>query len=170
MNKTIAFLLLIILNFGVNAKLVTLNNCVLDDKSQLLWEVKSSNKGLQNAHNTYTWFNGKTGVENGDYSQHCNFIKNCNTQAFINALNQQQLCQKNTWRLPSDAELKTLLRYGDNEPLIDTQYFPNTRAQFYWTAEDLDKNIAIDVPFFYGGSQGSDKSFDAHIRAVSDAQ
>jgi len=25
------------------------------------------------------------------------------------------------------------------------------------------------VPFYYGGSQGSDKSFDAYVRLVSDA-
>ena len=31
-------------------------SCVLDNKSSLVWEVKSENEGLQYALNTYTWF------------------------------------------------------------------------------------------------------------------
>jgi len=39
----------------------------------------------------------------------------------------------------------------------------------YWSSNQLSNNIAIDVPFYYGGSQSSDKSFDAYVRLVSDA-
>jgi len=46
-------------------------SCVLDDKSQLMWEVKVSKKGLQDAQSTYTWFDGNSGVEGGEYSRNC---------------------------------------------------------------------------------------------------
>ncbi len=180
MNKFFIILSIVIISLTANAKLykisprgdVLKNNaqdfiCILDDKSKLIWEVKTNNKGLQNTANTYTWFDGKTGVENGDYSHNCNWGNNCNTRAYIKALNASNLCKQSNWRLPSESELKTLLIYGDENPLINTNFFPNTKLKTYWTIDEIDENIAIDVPFFYGGVKSSDKSFDAHIRAVA---
>ncbi len=185
MNRITIFLLMLILSIGVNAKLFKVSDqgnilkdnaktwsCVLDDKSKLVWEVKQSKKGLQNNQSTYTWFDGDSGVENGEYSHHCNQAQFCNTQAFINALNKKTLCKFSDWRLPSEAELETLLLYGDNEPLIRSDFFPNTKAKPYWTSQSATNNpdVAIDVPFFYGGTKGSDKSFDSYIRAVRNAK
>ncbi|WP_238924435.1 DUF1566 domain-containing protein [Candidatus Vesicomyidisocius sp. SY067_SCS001] len=109
------------------------------------------------------------GVSNGDYSHHCHWGKNCNTQAFINVLNIVKLCKQNTWQLPSESELRTLLFYGDNDLLINLLFFPNTKGQSYWSSDEQDINIAIDVPFFYCGSKSSDKSFDSYIQTVSNA-
>jgi hypothetical protein len=147
----------------------TLQRCILDNQSKLLWEVKSSEQGLQNTLNTYTWFDGKTGQENADYSHHCHWGEFCNTQAYVAAINEMSLCARTNWRLPTHGELQTLLLYGDEDLLINPDFFPNTQLKSYWTGEQLNANIAIDVPFFYGGSKGSDKSFDAYIRLVSDA-
>ncbi|TEU21339.1 MAG: DUF1566 domain-containing protein, partial [Gammaproteobacteria bacterium] len=169
----------------VNAKLIKVSNegallandakqwfCVVDHKSQLMWEVKVSAEGLQNTQNTYTWFDGKSGVENGEYSRNCQWKKGCNTQAFIQALSASQLCQTSNWRLPSESELTALLVYNDDNPLINLDYFPNTQPKPYWTSMSHGHNddVAIDVPFFYGGTNGSDKSFDSYIRAVSDVK
>ena len=65
-----------------------------------------------------------------------------------------------------------LLVYNDDNPLINLKYFPNTQPQPYWTSmsHGHDDNVAIDVPFFYGGTNGSDKSFDSYIRAISNAK
>jgi hypothetical protein len=145
------------------------HRCVIDDKSALVWEVKLSEKGLQNTKNTYTWFDGKTGSEDGEYSKNCHWGEACNSKAFIQALNDSRLCQQNTWRVPSESELKTLLVYGDQDLLVNAKFFPNTQLKTYWTVNEESANIAIDVPFFYGGSKGADKSFDAYIRAVSNA-
>ncbi|BBB22586.1 conserved hypothetical protein [Abyssogena phaseoliformis symbiont OG214] len=182
MHKIIVFLSFFACALIANAQLIKVSaqgnilesevknhRCMLDQQSKLVWEVKLSDKGLQDTNNTYTWFNGKSGVDNGDYSHHCHWGKNCNTQAFINALNTAKLCKQSTWRLPSESELRTLLIYGDNDLLINPNFFPNTRRKSYWSADEQDIDIAIDVPFFYGGSKSSDKSFCAHIRAVSDA-
>jgi hypothetical protein len=143
--------------------------CVLDDRSKLVWEVKLTTKGLQNTQNTYTWFNAKSGIQNGDYSHNCHWSESCNTQAYVKALKDIKLCQQSNWRLPTQAELKTLLVYGDNDLLINQKFFPNTQLKSYWSSDELSTNIAIDVPFYYGGSQGSDKSFDAYVRLVSNA-
>ena len=166
----------------VNAKLFKLSDrglilsntsvehrCVLDDQSKLVWEVKLSAKGLQNTQNTYTWFDGKTGTKNGDYSHNCHWAESCNTQAYVQAIGGINLCQQTKWRLPTQAELKTLLVYGDNDLLIDQQFFPNTQLKSYWSSNQLNDHIAVDVPFYYGGSESSDKSFDAYVRLVSDA-
>jgi len=183
MDNFIIFLFILTLSIGANAKLFKVSDqgnilkhnakdwsCVLDDQSKLVWEVKKTKKGLQSNQNTYTWFDGKTGVENGEYSRNCNQAQSCNTQSFINALNKNTLCKSINWRLPSEAELKTLLRYGDTEPLINTNFFSNTKSKPYWSSDSVNADIAVDVPFFYGGTQGSDKSFDSYIRAVRNAK
>lgn len=142
-------------------------SCVLDNKTQLMWEVKLRKYALQRAGNTYTWFNGKSGTKNGEYSHNCPQKNHCNTQAFIQALNAQTLCKFDDWRLPNADELRSLLRYKDNDPLIDSAYFPNTQPNLYWSSSVLNNtDAAVDVAFFYGGTSGSEKSFDSYIRAV----
>jgi len=146
--------------------------CVLDNETDLMWEVKRNGKGLQDRQNTYTWFDGVSGVENGEYSRNCHWGKGCNTQGFIKELNASRLCQSTNWRLPNTNELRSLLVFNNNNPLINTHYFPNTQSKPYWTSTSHqdDINTAVDVPFFYGGTYGSGKSFDSYIRAVRDAK
>ena len=185
MNKITLLFITLCFSAVTNAKLVKVSNegillvdnaqqwsCVVDDKSQLMWEVKINIKGLQNTQNTYTWFDGHSGVQNGEYSHNCYWGKGCNTQAFIEELNSSNLCQSSNWRLPNEAELTTLLVYNDDNPLINLYYFPNTQSKPYWTSTNRDhnNNVAVDVPFFYGGTNGSDKLFDSYIRAVSDVK
>ncbi len=72
MNKPILLILFIIIGLNANAGFVKisergklLNNnakkwsCVLDNRTNLIWEVKSTEEGLQNYENTYTWFDIK---------------------------------------------------------------------------------------------------------------
>ena len=182
MKLNILFLILTLITSVASAQLfkvsdqgAILNNtsskhrCVLDDQSKLVWEVKLAAKGLQNTQNTYTWFDGHSGVQNGDYSHNCHWAEQCNTQAYVESINKINLCKQSTWHLPTEAELKTLLVYGDEDLLINQDFFPKTQLKSYWSSDQLNTHIAIDVPFFYGGSKSSDKSFDAYVRLVSDA-
>ena len=71
MIKTFLLPLMLLLSIAANADLYKMSgsgetlpleteswSCVLDDKTSLVWEVKSDKKGVQYALNTYTWFDG----------------------------------------------------------------------------------------------------------------
>ena len=130
------FLLLILLAPNIYANLLKISQfgnvlpasstqwaCVLDDKAGLMWEVKTTDKTLHNASNTYTWYDKISGVRNGEYSHNCTFYDFCNTWLFTELVNEFKLCGYQDWRLPTHKELKTLIQYTDIEPLIDIQFF-----------------------------------------------
>jgi hypothetical protein len=147
-------------------------SCVVDNKSSLVWEVKSEKKGIQYALNTYTWFDGESGRDNGTFSKNCYWGKNCNTQSFIKDINKAELCGYSDWRLPTRLELISIVEYyGESDLLIDTDFFPNTQIDGYWTSVSVNSNpsMAYEVPFFYGGSMARDKTIDTFVRLVRSA-
>lgn len=182
MNKIFSFLLMLLIASVTSADLLKISKtgkalefakvkwaCVLDEDSNLYWEVKSAKEGLQYAQNTYTWFDGESGEENGEYSRHCYWAQGCNTSAYVEKVNEESLCSFTDWRLPTVDELKTLVDYyGDADALIDVVFFPNTQADTYWTSTTVENNefVAYEVPFSYGGSVARDKYFDTYIRLV----
>ena len=147
-------------------------SCVLDQKTSLVWEVKGETEGLQYTMNTYTWFDGDTGRKNNMYSKNCYWGEGCNTQSYIDDINEAQLCTYNNWRLPTRNELKTIINYyGDDDILIDLDFFPNTQMGTYWTSMTAKDNpsLAYEIPFFFGGSIVREKSIDTYIRLVRSA-
>jgi len=147
-------------------------SCVLDQKTSLVWEVKGETEGLQYSMNTYTWFDGDTGRKNNMYSKNCYWGENCNTQSFVDYINEAQLCSYSNWRLPTREELKTIINYyTDDDILIDLDFFPNTQMSTYWTSMTAKNNpsLAYEIPFFYGGSIVREKSLDTYIRLVRSA-
>ena len=146
-------------------------SCVLDKKTNLLWEVKKIDNKIQNPLDTYTWFDGKTGVANGKHSNKCYLSSYCNTNNYINIINSKKLCGYSSWRLPTVKEIISIRSYSKNQIAIDKFFFPNTQAGLYWTSNESTKNpnVIWDIPFFYGGSSGSDKKFNSYIRLVTDA-
>ena len=147
--------------------------CVLDTKTNLIWEVKTKNQdSIHYYEDSYTWFDGSSGIANGAYSRNCNWYNFCNTAYFVASVNLLGLCGVKNWRLPTYRELITLKHYPDNNPTIDTNFFPFTKAKQYWTADSdpNDHDAVLDVPFFYGGSSGNGKIFDGYIRLVNNAR
>ncbi len=135
--------------------------CTKDNKTGLIWEVKTSDGGLHDKDWIYTWyepdtsknggFEGYTDIDSYYVAPKCSTKDNCNTYAFTNAVNNQSLCGKNDWRLPTRYELIGLVLCSDGKyskdiaedggaicksnenltlnttsPTIDTAYFPNT--------------------------------------------
>ena len=147
-------------------------SCVLDDNRSLVWEVKRAEEGVQYALNTYTWFDGESGRDNGTFSKNCYWGKNCNTLSFTKDINKAKLCGYSDWRLPSLDELSTIVDYyGESDTLINTDLFPNTQKNTYWTSVTVTNNptLAFEVPFFYGGSKARDKTIDTFVRLVRSA-
>jgi len=109
-------------------------SCVLDNVTGLIWEVKTLDGGLQHSENTYSWYNsdsnsngGRAGTQN---SGECNG-SDCDSQAYVNAVNSISLCGIDDWQMPSVEQLMSIVNYGQstgggNGPAIDTNFFPNT--------------------------------------------
>ena len=185
MRKTLLLPLMLLLSISVNAELHKMSDsgdtialeseswsCVLDDETSLVWEVKSEKKGIQYALNTYTWFDGESGRDNGTFTKNCYWGKNCNTESFIKDINKAELCSYSDWRLPTREELNSIVDYyGESDLLIDADFFPNTQMDSYWTSVSLSSNpkMAFEVPFFYGGSMARDKTIDTFVRLVRSA-
>ena len=182
MLKLFSFSLILLISGMVSADLLKISKkgemieleeaewaCILEEELNLYWEVKTAKEGLQYAKNTYTWFDGESGEEYGDYSHHCSWSRGCNTLAYVKKINEKSLCSFTDWRLPTLNELKTLVNYyGDADTLINAAFFPNTQADSYWTSTALpnSKLHVHEVPFVHGGSVARYKYFDTYIRLV----
>jgi len=82
------------------------------------------------------------------------------------------LCGFSDWRLPTIKELLTLVDYERHSPAIDTDFFPDTKSDWYWTASSsaFYSGYAWIVYFGSGGSSTVDRSYDAFVRAVRSAR
>jgi len=148
-------------------------NCVQSSKTSLVWEVKTTDKGLRDTNYTYSWYNpnkatsnGFAGVANGG---NCSGSK-CDVYAYVQAVNSTMLCGFNDWRLPTRKELLTLvdLKAPYPRPTIDIDAFPNTANSYHWTGTeyDFDPKMAWFVYFGSGYDYYEYKSFASHVRLV----
>jgi hypothetical protein len=122
--------------------------CVLDNNTGLIWENKLDDESIHDGYWTYSWYSDSNkvpeGVENmGD----CYFESSrCDTQDLIRRANQQKTCGIDSWRLPTVAELNTLVKL-DGRPgsaTIATDFFPKTHRGDYWTKQS---GVQLSVPF-----------------------
>ncbi|MCH8533211.1 MAG: DUF1566 domain-containing protein [Saccharospirillum sp.] len=101
-------------------------DCVRDNHTGLIWEVKTTDGGLRDKDNTYTWYNS-TGINDGGIpGVACPDETNCDTEKFAAAVNGAGLCGAHDWRLPTRLEYLSITHSGRSEPAIDTDWFPNT--------------------------------------------
>jgi hypothetical protein len=124
-------------------------SCVRDNVTGLIWEVKTIDSGVHNMDNTYRW-GGKTAIglkhpdREGEYYDDWTVL--------VDSSNAESLCGFNNWRVPKVGELASLTNKGISYPTIDTNFFPNTSHEFYWTATPYLSNMnrALSVQFLYG--------------------
>ena len=72
------------------------------------------------------------------------------------------------WRLPTLAELKSLVRIGKQPPFIDQQAFPATASHIYWSSSEY-RNIddhAWGVNFNSGYDNAGNKGHANFVRLV----
>jgi hypothetical protein len=164
-------------------------NCVKDNITGLMWEVKTADSGLHDFRNTYSWYQrgaaingGNAGKKNGGRCQG----SACDTLAYQQAVNAEGLCGAGDWRLPTVTELISIVDYGKLDPAIDKKFFPHTAivvndmesalknqyAYDYWTSVPAadDSSYAFMVEFGGGGSYGELKSEAIKIRLVRNGQ
>ncbi|GGF82779.1 Lcl C-terminal domain-containing protein [Alteromonas lipolytica] len=157
-------------------------SCVRDNVTGLVWEVKTTDGGLQDLDHRYSWYaaednGGAEGTLNGTGTV-CT-LTNCNTAAYIEAINTAGLCGFYDWRLPDHQELMSLVHFGRSGlPRLDVHYFPNTGAEtadtlWYWTAQPSADGVSNDaaqnawaIDFISGVDNFLNKSNAVSIRLV----
>jgi hypothetical protein len=148
-------------------------DCVLDNKTGLVWEVKTLS-GLRSRKSIYTWYNpdpkrdgGTPGYRDGGQCSD----SACDTNAYVDAVNKTVLCGYHNWRLPTREELRSLVDYKIKppQPMIDRQYFPHSEEQFYWssTADASDADSAWGIGFAFGYDYSYFKYGFGYIRLVT---
>ncbi|WP_127022415.1 DUF1566 domain-containing protein [Rheinheimera mangrovi] len=167
-------------------------SCVRDNHTGLIWEVKTTDGGLRDMNHFYTWYNpdnstngGSAGTQNGGSCTG----SDCDTYAFVQAVNQQGLCGANDWRMPTQKELLGIVHNGQIMPAIDTHYFPNTPFGWFWSLSPyyshyeeysgVARNVsftngsngfgASDLSMFAGSGSDPDHSW-GHVRLVRTEQ
>lgn len=112
--------------------------CVKDNVTGLVWEIKTNDRGPHHKDWTYTWYNpdpltngGSAGSENGGVCSD----SLCDTYHFVQFVNERGWCGFNDWRMPSLEELRSIVNYThiNSWAAIDSAYFPNTNAGYYWS-------------------------------------
>ena len=117
--------------------------CVLDRYTGLMWEVKSTTAGLHFSDNTYSWYNPTEDHDQGlDYRGTPNGGRcegsDCDTWAYVLAVNHEGYCGYHDWRLPLKDELASISdpRKLEAPPTINMRYFPLTQPDEYWSSND----------------------------------
>jgi len=152
--------------------------CVKDSTNGLVWESKTNNGDLQDMNHSFTWFQTridpndpssilKSGVADGG---RCKGSIACDTQSYVREMNAKKLCGYADWRLPTKAELLTLVMYQNDKAAasIDGQFFPHSVPSWYWTASSNEQReeYAWYVLFRNGIPLNDLKKRPKHIRLV----
>lgn len=141
---------------------------VCDHQTGLMWEQKDGGDGTvdpnnpRDVDNNYTW-----SISGGppDGTAYTDFLARLNGP-IANTNPSEQLGGHRDWRLPTSAELQTILDCSFS-PCIDPTFGP-TAATFYWssTSDASYPGIAWIAGFDSGVVGGSGKSFGRRVRAV----
>ncbi len=161
--------------------------CTRDNVTGLTWEVKVDDEDhLRHMGHTYSWYNpddstngGSAGYENGSdiiVGAECEGDK-CNTQEYVEAVNDLELCGHDDWRLPTLVDLHSLANLGERIPAIDENYFPNTEDELHedgvWSVSPIayDSLGAWQLGFRTGGAVTGNKGLgDDRVRLVRGEQ
>ena len=169
-------------------------SCVLDNRSGLIWEVKTNDGGGRDKDNKYRW--GGKGVSDVALK----WVKNSPGNKYpesrwdgsgdryddwnklVTAANSEQLCGFSDWRVPDLYQLASLVRCRGGSyqnldkgcsgsyqsPTIDTDYFPNAQSAGFWSSSPYAyfSSNAWDVNFYYGYDYGSNRSYSEYVRLV----
>ena len=145
-------------------------SCVKDNVTGLVWEVKTTDGGIHNKDNTYQW-GGDTAIGKGHPNAQGTYY-DPSWNELVQGSNTDNLCGFYDWRVPTVAELSSIVNKGTSNPAIDTNYFPNTVINYFWSSSPLAVNssYAWCIAFYYGNVYVNLRDNVNHVRLVSSGQ
>lgn len=154
-----------------------LDGTVTDNLTTLVWEKKDNLDGTQNfadphdADNTYTWSTGSNSENGTVFTQ---FLTDPTT-----GLNVTGFAGSNGWRLPTLAELQSIMRdfartgtgkgprcHCGLSPCIDGMFGPTSSVNSWSATGDAVPDYAWEAGFIDGSAGADGKSGDDSVRAV----
>ena len=150
-----------------------LTECVKDNTTGLVWEGKTASPATSRlGTSTYTNYDDANSAQKWNGTTFVNPTQteidaSTNSMGYKNSVNTSALCGYTDWRLPTKEELQEILA-SSGLPRIDTTWFPNTRASWYWSSSPYVGNsgYAWDVFFNLGVVLGNSRYYNGHVRLV----
>jgi hypothetical protein len=150
---------------------------VRDNVTRLIWEMKNNKddkadySNPHDADNEYTWYDSNPATNGGDAGTQS---AGKDTESFLKALNDSNYGGYSDWRLPTIKELVSIVNHSISYPgpTINTTYFPNTAASWYWSSTTNANYTygAWSVDFVYCYDDAGGKSVSNYVRAVRGGQ
>ena len=136
-----------------------------DLTTDLIWEIKPLDSGIQGKDRMFTWYSSDNST-NGGFEGSTSPAGD--TEYYIDWLNRKNFGGRSNWRMPDVSELLTLVNIEKINPHIATQFFPNTQSGCYWssTTHAQYSGNAWIVDFSDGSDDYVSKAHSCYIRAV----
>ncbi len=131
----------------------TAARCLQDNKTNLVWELKTDDGSLYDKDKTFRW--GGVGADK------VGTVSFDDWNVLVKAANKNVLCGFTDWRVPVIHELKLL--YNLLQTPEAKHYFSNTQASPYWSVSAYEKypehaqtvHFGNGVSYYYNGYRGN---------------
>jgi hypothetical protein len=142
-----------------------------------MWEVKtnsgtkdtdttdSNHTNIHHKDNRYRW-GGKSAIGKTHASKEGSYYDDWT--GLVDGTNTEKLCGFNDWRVPNRKELRSIVDYSRTNPAIDSDYFPHTTTNYFWSSSPYAYNSgnAWLLYFYYGYGYYYGRGLSYRVRLV----